>query len=289
MKLDCKHPIMAMPMNGVSDINLAIVVAEAGAFPSISLFNYYREGKINLELLDREISRFCQSAGSLNLLLSMHWEHLLSPVIVDLLLKHNMKFVELFIRPSDHPLWQTLSQQIDILRKQDFKIFFKTTQPVPSANFDALILKGAQAAGRSFNLTHSLEESYGIVQSQVGNKLIPSGGIGNSKQVKYFMDKGAVAIGVGTMLAASEESCVSKETKQKIIESTSADIKKMGPLACRGLLFSILENDDENLSKSLRAGINGATSGCIYVGSGIDYIDKIMPIKDIVELLVKDL
>ena len=102
------------------------------------------------------------------------------------------------------------------------------------------------------------------------------------------MDQDALAIGIGTLFAASEESCVSKDTKQRIIDSTSADIKLIGPLNCRGLLFSRLEDDDENNSKSLYAGIKGTDTGCIYVGNGIDYIKEIMPVKDIIEWLVKD-
>jgi hypothetical protein len=154
--------------------------------------------------------------------------------------------------------------------------------------FDSIVLKGPQAAGRSFSSLVSLEDRYDAMKEQVGSRIIPSGGIGSPEQVKYFMDREALAVGIGTLLAASEESCVSSDTKQKIIESTSKDIKLIGPLNCRGLLFSRLENDDDNNSKSLYEGIKGTNSGCIYVGNGIDYINKIMPVKDIIEWLVKD-
>lgn len=289
MKLDCTYPILAMPMNGVSDVDLAIVVSQAGAFPSISIFNYYREGKVDLQFLDKELERFCQVAGTSNILISMLWEELMVPQVVNLLVKHNLKFVELFIRPTSHPLWPNISKQIDILRLEGFNIFFKTTKLLPVSNFDSIILKGPLSAGRSFATVNSLEENYSIVKSQIGPRIIPSGGIGTSEQVKYFMDNNAVAIGIGTLLAASEESCVSKETKERIIQSTSADIQNIGPLNCRGLLFSKLDNDDDNNSRSLRAGIRGTSAGCIYTGNGIDYIDKILPVKDIIELLVKDL
>jgi hypothetical protein len=288
MKFDSRYPIVAMPMNGVSDINLAIVVSQAGAVPSISFFNYYTNGKINFPWFEKELKRFIDITGSTEIILSMHWEHLISNFVIDILLENKIKLIELFIRPLDHHLWPELSKQIDAIKVHGINVMFKTTGMLPSSNFDSIVLKGPQAAGRSFGGSASLEERYDTVKEKIGSKIIPSGGIGSPEQVKYFMDREAIAIGIGTLLAASEESCVSLETKQKIIDSSSVDIKLIGPLNCRGLLFSRLDNDDENNSKSLYAGIKGTSSGCIYAGNGIDHITKIMPVKDIVEWLVKD-
>ena len=52
MKFNSKHPIIAMPMNGVSTVDLAIAVTRAGAVPSLSIFNYYESGRANLKQLD---------------------------------------------------------------------------------------------------------------------------------------------------------------------------------------------------------------------------------------------
>jgi len=288
MKFNSRHPIVAMPMNGVSDINLAIVVSQAGAVPSISFFNYYTNGGINLPWFEKELKRFIDTTSSTEIILSMHWEHFISNAVTDILLKNKIKLVELFIRPLTHQLWPELSKQINTMKEHGVNVMFKTTGLLPVSRFDSIVLKGPQAAGRSFGGTVSLEEQYNSVKEKIGSKIIPSGGIGSPEQVKYFMDREAIAVGIGTLLAASEESCVSAETKQKIIESTSKDIKLIGPLNCRGLLFSRVDNDDDNNSKSLYAGIKGTDSGCIYVGDGIDHITKVMPVKDIIEWLVKD-
>ena len=288
MKFNSKHPIVAMPMNGVSTVDLAIAVTRAGAVPSLSIFNYYEAGRANLKQLDFNLKRFVDTTGSTEIILSMHWEHFVSNYVIEILLENKIKLVELFIRPLDHHLWLELSKQIDAMKAYGITVMFKTTGLLPISYFDSIVLKGPQAAGRSFGGLASLEEKYDTVKEKIGSKIIPSGGIGSPEQVKYFMDREAVAIGIGTLLAASEESCVSTETKQKIIDSSSEDIKFIGPLNCRGLLFSRLDNDDDNNSKSLYAGIKGTSSGCIYAGNGIDYITKIMPVKDIIEWLVKD-
>ena len=288
MKFNSKHPIVAMPMNGVSNVDLAIAVTQAGAVPSLSIFNYYEDGKVNLKQVDASLKRFIDATGSEEIILSMHWEHFIWTPVVNILLENNIKLVELFIRPSDHQLWPELSKQIDNMKIHEISVMFKTSSRLPMSHFDSIVLKGPQAAGRSFSSLVPLEERYDAMKEQVGPRIIPSGGIGSPNQVKYFMDREALAVGIGTLLAASEESCVSKDTKQKIIESTSKDIQLIGPLNCRGLLFSRLDNDDENNSKSLYEGIKGTSAGCIYVGNGIDYINKVMPVKDIIEWLVKD-
>jgi NAD(P)H-dependent flavin oxidoreductase YrpB (nitropropane dioxygenase family) len=288
MKFNSRYPIVAMPMNGVSNIDLAIAVSQAGGVPSLSVFNHYTNGRIDLLLIEKQLQQFTEVTGSSEIIISMLWEHFMAAPIVELLLKYKVTLVELFVRPADQSVWQALSKHIDKMSSNGICVMFKTTARLPDSNFDAIVLKGPLAAGRSFGSTRSLESQYDQTKEKVISNIIPSGGIGNPEQVKYFMDRGALAVGVGTLLAASEESCVSKDTKQKIIESTSKDIQLIGPLNCRGLLFSRLDNDDDNNTKSLYEGIKGTTSGCIYVGNGIDYINKIMPVKDIIEWLVKD-
>jgi NAD(P)H-dependent flavin oxidoreductase YrpB (nitropropane dioxygenase family) len=285
MKFNSKYPIVAMPMNGVSDVDLAIVVSRAGAVPSLSIFNYYTNGQLNFPWFEKEIKRFIDTTGSAEIILSMHWEHFMSEAIVNFLLKNKLRLIELFVRPADHNSWPALTKHIE---DTAMCVMFKTTMSIPVSTFDAIILKGPLSAGRSFGGNGSLEERYDIVKQKIGSKIIPNGGIGAPEQVKYFIDRDALAVGIGTLLAASEESCVSAETKQRMIDSTSADIKLIGPLNCRGLLFSRLDGDDDNNSRSLHAGIKGTDSGCIYAGNGIDHIKQIMPVKDIIEWLVKD-
>lgn len=287
--ISSKFPIIVMPMNGVSTTELAIAVHNAGAFPSISVFNYYSEGRISIKKLTNEFLKFQDKTGSSNILVSMHWEELLHPAVLDMLINCKIFSIELFVRPISHNSWPVLIDYIKKLRNENFKIIFKTTGMVPISEFDALVIKGPLGAGRSFSNTTDLENAFDKLKEKLPDScLIPSGGIGCSEQVKYYISRGAAAVGIGTLIAASEESCVSIETKQKIINSTSSDITSIGPLNCRGLLFSKLENDDDNNSKSLREGIKGTTQGCIYVGNGIDHIKKIMPVKNIIELLVQD-
>mgnify|MGYP003348685181 CR=1 FL=1 len=49
-----KYPIIALAMNQVSDAKFAIECSNAGIYPSISLFNYYKNNTINYERFIRE-------------------------------------------------------------------------------------------------------------------------------------------------------------------------------------------------------------------------------------------
>jgi NAD(P)H-dependent flavin oxidoreductase YrpB (nitropropane dioxygenase family) len=187
MKFNSRHPIVAMPMNGVSDINLAIVVSQAGAVPSISFFNYYTDGKVNLPWVEKELKRFIDATSSTEIILSMHWEHFISNAVTDILLKNKIRLVELFIRPLTHQLWPDLSKQINTMKSHGVNVMFKTTGLLPVSHFDSIVLKGPQAAGRSFGGIMSLEEQYKSVKEKIGSKVIPSGGIGSPEQIKYFI------------------------------------------------------------------------------------------------------
>lgn len=282
-----KYPILVLPMNGVSDGDLATAVSNAGAFPSISVFNYYQNKSIVLDYLNKDLQKFSDATGHSNILISMHWEDFLKIETLELLLKNEIKFIELFIRPLNNELWEVLSNKISEVRKLGMKIFFKTAKLLPVSEFDAIILKGPNGAGRTFFDGNDLQTSFDNFSKTVGSdKIIPSGGIGNYNDTQYFLNQGALAVGIGTLIAASEESKVSLETKKRIIESTSKDIVNIGPLNCRGLLFSLVDKDDDNNSRSLREGIKGTESGCIYVGNGIDYINEILPVKTIIERLI---
>lgn len=286
MLIPSLRPIVVMPMNGVSDIDLALVVNDAGAFPSISIFNYYKDKNIDFHFLDKELKRYNDIAGHSNLLMSITWESLFDNNMFDLVIKNDIKYLELFVRPSNHVSWPLLATKVSEMRKGGIKFFFKTTKILPESEYDAIILKGPKGAGRSFEYTDELTSTFRELSNIIGaNKIIPSGGIGNNNEVRTFLKNGAPAVGIGSLIAASLESKISNETKLKILQSTSKDIQKIGPLNCRGLLFSIIENDDDNNTKGLRAGIKGTDSGCIYVGDGIDYINEILPVKDIINRL----
>jgi hypothetical protein len=93
-------------------------------------------------------------------------------------------------------------------------------------------------------------------------------------------------VGVGTLFAASEESCIAKDTKLKMIEATADSLERFGKLNHQGLVFSRLAADDANNTRSLELGISRADAGSVFAGRGIEHVKAILPVTEIVSMLV---
>lgn len=288
--LGSKHPILCLPMNQVSDVNLAIAVHNAGAFPSIIITNYLNENKLDTGLYSSELRRFKDATGSNLLLLSIGFKAILYDAVTEPFFNLGFKHIELFHHFSEDSGWQEILDRCKYLEdKYDAKIIFKvsTNNIDDETKYKTIILKGVEAAGRASPSPTPIKEKFIEYRSKFPHlDIIPCGGVYDNTQLKFFMDQGALAVGVGSLFAASEESCLSTESKMKIIKSSTRDITSGGTLNFKGLFSNIVDNDDINLTKSLSIGVRDPDNGCIYIGDAIDHITEILPIKVIVERLI---
>jgi NAD(P)H-dependent flavin oxidoreductase YrpB (nitropropane dioxygenase family) len=289
-----KYPIVSMPMNKVSDLTLAMAVRRAGALPSLSIFNYS-----DVALLEQDLIDYKKEFNDTKLLLSISDKELRMQSVCNLIIQHQIEFVEilqhtpgegLLIQPS-YEEFQSKTQlekaNLELIRNNNVKVFLKThnTKNIEYI-VDGLVLKGQDGAGRG---TESLETLFADIKKHSPDLLvIVSGGIGTAEQVKHYLDNGANAVGIGTLLAVSKECKISNETKLKMIESTSNDIKKFNNGAVQNaLIFTEIANDTFNHTQGLEQGIAGTSSGHIFAGTGIDHISEIRPVSDIIDDLIK--
>jgi len=284
-----------MAMNKVSDVNLAIAVRKAGAIPSLSVFNYFTSADyINDDLLRAALVRYKSAIGDCNVLLSISVTELIDKRFQKVIVEEQVGLIELIPdSPGETPFSQFRNEQltlaIDEIRSNGVLIFVKvlTLEDVID-NIDGVILKGNDGAGRG---TTNLEILFEKIRNKfVDLPIIVSGGIGTSAQVKSFIDSGALAVGIGTLFAASIESRVSHETKLKMVQATADSITKLGGGAEQNaLVFSSTSNDTYNNTKGLMAGIKSPESGHIFAGTGVNHITGILPVDEIIQNLVKDL
>jgi NAD(P)H-dependent flavin oxidoreductase YrpB (nitropropane dioxygenase family) len=292
--LGSKYPIIAMAMNKVSNVRLAIAVRKAGAIPSLSVFNYFTPPDFNDGLLRDALTRYKAVIGDRNIFLSVSVTELVNKRFQKLLIEEQVRLIEIIpdtpgeTASSQHRTDQ-LRQAIDHIRANGVLVFVKVlTLADVMVDIDGVILKGNDGAGRG---TNNLE----ILFEKVRNKfidlpIIVSGGIGTSEQVKWFIDRGALAVGIGTLFAASLESRVSYETKLKMVQATADSITKLGTGAVQNaLVFSSTSNDSFNNTKGLIAGIKSPESGHIFAGTSVKHITDILPVDEIIQNLVKDL
>lgn len=286
--LESKYPILCTPMNQVSDINLAIAVHKAGAYPGLSIFNYEKkDDQIDIESLEKDLIRFKKETNADDLLISMSALNLIHDQrLLEVLVEMRMLNIEILDAVNDKTIPSIQRIRKD-LKPKNFRLFFKEIAARMIMEVDVLILKGPDGAGRSLKDGPQLKDLFFKMKYSFPNlPLIPSGGIGSKEDIDFFIRNGAAAVGVGTLFAASEESPLSLETKMKIVKSSFSDIQKIGKHNQSALIFQKIENDDENNTQSLKLGIQGPDSGHVFAGKSIDKIDRIYSVKELIDKLI---
>lgn len=278
-----EYPVIAMAMNQVSDIHLAIAVRKAGAIPSLSIFNYN-----SLAELEDDFFKYQSEFGDSKILLSIGVGQIINHRVLESIITNRIELVELI--PNDiNEIGAdtiTIEESLEILKNNNVKVFEKCLGVSPRyRNIYGVILKGNEGAGRG---KESLSKLFDIVVENYPT--IVSGGIGTAEQVKYYIDKGALAVGIGTLFAASVESKVSTETKLKMIDATSLDIKnfKQG-VKQNALIFKEVDGDDYNHTLGIAKGIQDSNQGHVFVGKSIDQITSIRRVSEIVKYLISKL
>lgn len=305
-----QYPIFAMAMNRLSDVKLACAVSSAGGIPSLSGYNYYTGPDTwDASWFRKDIETYKTITGKTDLLLSLGISELLDESIQQLIVDYNIKLIELIpdspteLKTKDPSLTTTdidnrnnnVRNILNQFRQTGTKVFVKVlaVKEVNDHNlkFDGVILKGPAGAGRFSHHTSSLEELFENFKTTYPDQLIVvSGGISTSKQVKYYIDNGAYAIGIGTLLAVSKESKMSTATKQTVVNGSSEKIKPLKAGAAQNALsFADTTDDSYNNTRGLAAGLADPTKGHIFVGKAIDNITEVRSVTDIIQDLVKDL
>lgn len=298
-----KYPIACMAMNQVSDVPLAIAVRNAGCLPSLSIFNYYaKTGIISLGLFEADLKGYLDEVGDTSILISLSTESILDiPNFLEMLLSYRVKAVEIILEDQntdyDHRRNVLLPQAISSLRANGTMVFTKTLHATDIMdNTDGIVLKGPDGAGRG-NLTgETLSQLFDKFTARYpGQHVITSGGVGTSEQLKYYIDRGAFAVGIGTMFAVSAESKISTESKLKLVASSAADVKRLDngktlSDSQNAIVFNQYTNqDNQNNTRSLAMGVRSPSLGHVFIGKGIEHANEILTCEEIVQRLVKDL
>jgi NAD(P)H-dependent flavin oxidoreductase YrpB (nitropropane dioxygenase family) len=296
-----RYPIMEALMNGGSDLPLALAVADAGAFPS-----YWYRG--NKEELHNDIKEFIKAVGHSNIAVGgINITQLADLEFLKIINELKISHIEILATdyrtgnflPIDGFLSDTkLSIGMKFLKKTSkilTRIYKPTDSVVSTAYFDGYCIKGQESAGKTSDF--SVSELFDKQKNISDNYLIPYGGIGTPQQVKDYINRGAPAVAVGTLFAASLESSLSTESKHQLIKSTSANLTKLVDTDQNSL---VLDNNfktnvpsvskDWNRQAYLEQGLHGnGNQGLLYIGKAVDYVTEIKPVKKIVEYLVSEI
>jgi NAD(P)H-dependent flavin oxidoreductase YrpB (nitropropane dioxygenase family) len=286
-----KYPIVAVGMNKVSDAALAIACHRAGIVPTISSFNNYEAGGLAVASFQKVIEKYVSVTGVPDLIVSLAAKDFLDPQVFDFLCDLKISHVELLDGVMSKNIKSVLENKTRFNQhggKVLFKVLNVNDQCYP---FDGFIIKGPDGAGRTApGDGESLDVYYNTLKTIAPDAaIIPSGGISTSQQVKYWIDKGVVAVGIGSLFAASKESPINLIAKERIVEASSKDLQMIDKINQRALVFTETEVDGINNTRGLWAGVRTGLEGHLFMGRGVDNITEILSVNEIVKNLIKDL
>lgn len=277
-----KYPIICAPMNGVSDLRLAIACAEAGIVPSLLPYAYDNEEEFKQVFKQvKEVSENIYTAYPFIDIVNS----------IDQILDLGITYIEILeFEFSD--ITGCNKHKINQLRQSGVKIILKTHKhiidPLLIDIIDAVLIKGSEAAGRSAPNLDILKEIPEIKKLYPVLDVIASGGVKNKLDIDNLIAAGACAVAIGTLFAMSSESSIPDHTKKKLLEKTQDDICRLEQGARqRAIIFGDnIVVDDHNNTAGLLKGISTGTQGHIYMGNAIGAITKIISVQEIVNHLV---
>lgn len=266
--LQSKYPIICASMNQVSDYNLISAAAEAGITPGI-FWN-----QITKDEIDSYMKKYYES----NIIMTYPAKDLLREYEN---IRTDVKYIELvrFTKLSSIDLL-SLKKITEHLSKKGKKIILKGNKKYP-IKYDALLLQGMESAGSG-----SVKSIYEEFENHRNENVIVSGGIDSKEKISYFLNKGALAVSIGTLFAVCSESKLSLDAKNKIINSTIKDLSRIGTARKQGLIMNSESDDTYNYTDRLKIGIQNPENGIIYCGTAIGTITKIKTIKEVVDELI---
>lgn len=277
-----RYPIVCAPMNGVSDVNLALACNSAGVVPSLIPYNYK-----NFKEFFTELASY-KNATQGDIIVAIRLDEVVDNRLHNKLMTSGITHIEL-LEFTESNLTDDNINKITLVRDSGIKIILKILTHNDIAPFvdiiDAVTIKGPEAAGRSEDVD-LISEIKDIRLQYPDLKIIASGGIKNNEDIQKYISAGADAVGIGTLFAMSKESSILDTVKNKLLQSNSSDIRrlKMGARQ-RAVIFDEQNNDDFNNTNGLYSGLATANSGHVFVGNAIDTITEIKSVQEIVNYL----
>ncbi len=310
--LGVKYPFICGAMTWVSDPQLVATVCNAGGFACLA------GGNTPPEILQKQVEDtrlLTDKPFGVNLIT-------IAPAYQEQLqLVQRMKLPFLFFAGSF-----PREKEIKLVQESGAKVLcFSSTLSIARRMLgygaDALVLEGMEAGGHvgPITLTVLLQQLLFEI-SEV--PVFVAGGIATGKMCAHLFLMGAAGVQLGTRFAVAEESPAHPDFKQKLLHSNARDAvstpqfdSRLPVVAVRALRNkgvddfgrlqmklvrqldegSIERNDAQEEVEEFwmdglrRAVIEGDISyGSLMAGQSVGLVDKIMPVRDILEELVRD-
>jgi len=306
--LGIDYPIIVAPMFLISNtkmVKAALANGVSAAFPAL---NYRTDRELREAILD--IKKFSSKPFGVNLIVNKSNPKYIPQLKTLLELK-----VDYIITSLGNP-----KEVIEQCHPLGIKVFcdvvdLKYAKKVEAMGADAVIAVNNRAGGHAGDL--SPHDLITLLKENCNIPIISAGGIAKGTDLKQAMDWGAAGASVGTIFIACEESDISPEYKQAMIDYGEKDIVRTNKLSGSpltvintpyvqqlGTKANLLEwilNNNKTLKKyakmliALRGmkAVEKAAFGATYktvwcAGPAIEHVIRIKPMKEIVQELTHE-
>jgi nitronate monooxygenase len=306
--LGIEYPVIMAPMFLISNTKMVKAALGNGISAAFPALNYRTDQELRAVI--KEIKSFSNKPFGVNLIVNKSNPKYKSQLETLLDLK-----VGYIITSLGNP-----KEVIEKCKPLGIKVFCDVVdlayaKKVEDLGADAVIAVNSRAGGHAGNL--SPQELITLLKENCNLPIISAGGIAKGKDLKHVMDLGAAGASVGTIFIACEESDISPEYKQAMIDYGEKDIVRTNKLSGSpltvintpyvqqlGTKANLLEwilNNNKTLKKYAKMliafrgmkAVEKAAFGATYktvwcAGPAIEYVTAILPIEQIIKTFVKE-
>ena len=306
--LGIEYPVIVAPMFLISNTKMIKAALSQGVTAAFPALNYRTDQELRAAI--REIKAFSSKPFGVNLIVNKSNPKYKSQLDTLLELK-----VDYIITSLGNP-----KEVIERCRPLGIKVYcdvvdLQYAQKVEALGADAVIAVNARAGGHAGNL--SPQELITELKEHCNIPIISAGGVAHGQDIKQATDWGAAGVSVGTIFIACEESDISPEYKQAMIDYGEKDIVRTNKLSGSpltvintpyvqqlGTKANWLEwilNNNKTLKKyakmliALRGmkAVEKAAFGATYktvwcAGPAIEHVKRVLPMAQIVRTLVDE-
>ncbi len=307
-KLNIRYPVIMAPMFLVSNTKMLIEAHKAGITGAIPALNFrtVQEFRKALEILHEA------GAGPFGVNLIANKSNMQLKKQLEVCLDFQVDYI---ITSLGNP-----EKIIEACHKKDMLVFCdvvddRYAKKVERAGADALIAVNSGAGGHPGYLP--VEKLVPGLLEQTGLPVISAGGVATGSQMRKMLEMGVAGVSIGTRFIATEEAGVSQEYKEALVRYGAKDVVRTTKIS--GVPVTVINtpfiqktgtkqnaveaflNRHKRLKKYakmltvykgmklLRKAAFSTTYKRVWVaGPGIEYIHDILPVRDVVERLIRE-
>ena len=306
--LGIDYPIIVAPMFLISNTKMIIAALQNGVTAAFPALNYRTDAELRAAIA--EIKAATSKPFGVNLIVNK--SNLKYKSQLDTLVELKVAYI---ITSLGSP-----KEVIDTCKPHGLKVFcdvvdLEYAKKVEALGADALIAVNNRAGGHAGNT--SPEQLVTMLKANCSIPIISAGGIATGQDIRQAMSWGAAGVSVGTIFIACNESDITQEYKQAMIDYGEKDIVRTTKLSGSALtvintpyvqqlgtkanFLERLLNQNKKLKKYVKMllafrgmkAVEKAAFGATYktvwcAGPAIEHVKSVRPMAEIVKTLTQE-